>query len=67
MQIEMKIMKTVDSLGNEVMDTVCFVNGKEMSKEECGKMEDCKKACESGEMSKEECEKKCAEKGTSCH
>lgn len=67
MKMEMKIMKSVDSLGNEKIDTVCFMNGKEMTKAECAEMEDCKKSCESGEMSKEECEKKCAEKGTSCH
>jgi K(+)-stimulated pyrophosphate-energized sodium pump len=67
MRMEMKIMKTVDSLGNEKIDTVCIMNGKEMTKAECAEMEECKAACESGEMSKEECEKKCAEKGTSCH
>ena len=67
MKMEMKIMKTVDSLGNEKIDTVCFMNGKEMTKAECAEMEECKAACESGEMSKEECEKKCADKGASCH
>ena len=67
MKMEMKIVKTVDSLGNEVTDTVCFMNGKEMSKADCAEMDECKKACESGEMTKEECEKKCAEKGTACH
>lgn len=69
--IEMKIVKTVDSLGNEVTDTVCFVNGKEMSKEDCAKMEACKKDCAEGKISKEECMKKCAEvageEGASCH